>query len=201
MIVRQGQKVKRRRHALQTVVEKRLAWTSRFHGSPPPIDSARSMVYSSNVRGVLTTRFVARALGVLIVALVSATPRVGASSFECARIVALGDLHGGVDSIHTILEATQITDRHRQWTSSDACLVIVGDMVDRGDRSRELLDYVISLGKQAPGQVHVTLGNHEVMNLIGDLRYVTPGEFGAYSDLETKKQRQRGRLAGLRRRR
>jgi hypothetical protein len=156
------------------------------------------VVYSSFVLGVFTPRLVATALGALIVALAAATPRAGASTFECARIVALGDLHGGVDSIHTILEATEITDRHRQWTSSDACLVIVGDMVDRGDRSRELLDYVISLGKQAPGQVHVTLGNHEVMNLIGDLRYVTPGEFGAYADLETKKQRRRGRQFFLR---
>ena len=157
----------------------------------------RAVVYSGDMRALATTRFVTTVLGALIVASTWGAPRALAS-FECARVVALGDLHGGIESLYTILEATEITDRHRQWTSSDACVVIVGDMVDRGDRSRELLDYVMSLEKQAPGQVHVTLGNHEIMNLIGDLRYVTPGEFAAYSDLETKKQRRQGYQAFLR---
>ena len=142
-----------------------------------------TLVTGSNPRVVLAA---------LILAIASGASGTFASSFECARIVALGDLHGGIDSLQTMLEGTGITDSHHQWTSSDACLVIVGDMVDRGDRSRELLDYLMSLERQAPEQVHVVLGNHEVMNLVGDLRYVTPGEFAAYADLETKKQRRAG---------
>ena len=142
-----------------------------------------TLVTGSNPRFVLAA---------LTLAIASGASGTFASSFECARIVALGDLHGGIDSLQTMLVGTGITDSHHQWTSSDACLVIVGDMVDRGDRSRELLDYLMSLERQAPGQVHVVLGNHEVMNLVGDLRYVTPGEFAAYADLETKKQRQAG---------
>jgi len=116
----------------------------------------------------------------------------------CSRIVAIGDLHGGYDSLVTILDSARLISKDGRWNSPDACLVIVGDMVDRGDRSRDLLDYVMSLQEMSTGQVHVLLGNHEVMNLVGDLRYVTPGEFGAYADLETPKLRRQGYQAFLR---
>jgi hypothetical protein len=106
--------------------------------------------------------------------------------------VAIGDLHGGYDSLVTILESTRIIGPDGRFDSSGSCVVIVGDMIDRGNRSRAVLDYVMSLEQQDPGRVHVTLGNHEVMNLVGDLRYVTPGDFGAYADLETPKQRRQG---------
>jgi len=42
---------------------------------------------------------------------------------------------------------------------------------------------VRKVGKQAAkagGQVHALIGNHEAMNLYGDLRYTTPGEFAAF---------------------
>jgi hypothetical protein len=43
--------------------------------------------------------------------------------------------------------------------------------------------------------VHVVLGNHEAMNLLGDLRYVDVGEFAAYEDMESAAERAQMRQA------
>ena len=111
---------------------------------------------------------------------------------DCSRIVAVGDIHGGYDSLRSVLtESSLVGDDHR-WQSKDACLVLLGDLVDRGERTRELLDYVMELESQANGRLHVVIGNHEIMNVVGDLRYVTAAEIAAFAGDETKKQRQKG---------
>jgi len=48
------------------------------------------------------------------------------------------------------------------------------------------------LQKEAPrtgGKVYVVLGNHEAMNLLGDFRYTTPGEFAAFADAQSSVRR------------
>jgi len=111
---------------------------------------------------------------------------------DCSRIVAVGDLHGGYASLRSVLaESGLVGDDHR-WQSEDACLVLLGDLVDRGERTRELLDYVMELESQADGRLHMVIGNHEIMNVVGDLRYVTAAEIAAFAGDETKKQRQKG---------
>jgi hypothetical protein len=55
------------------------------------------------------------------------------------------------------------------------------------------MDLLIDLEKQARkagGRVHALLGNHEVMNMLGDLRYVTPEEYASYRSLESEKLRE-----------
>ena len=42
---------------------------------------------------------------------------------------------------------------------------------------------------RAGGDAQLVLGNHEVMNLVGDLRYVTAEEFAAYRADEPPEQR------------
>jgi len=62
-------------------------------------------------------------------------------------------------------------------------LVQTGDITDRGDDSRKIIDHLVKLTKQAKkkgGYIHLLIGNHETMNVIGDLRYVTSGEFAAF---------------------
>ena len=52
----------------------------------------------------------------------------------------------------------------------------------------------MKLEQQAPasgGAVHLLLGNHEVMNLVGDLRYVARGEYAAFADEEDAEERAR----------
>lgn len=100
-------------------------------------------------------------------------------------LVAIGDVHGDFDDFCSILQRVQLMDEQRHWTGGKATLVQVGDLIDRGPKPREVLDLMISLGEQAAkagGQVVSLLGNHEVMNLMGDLRYVSAGNYASFMD-------------------
>ena len=112
----------------------------------------------------------------LAAALLSALTLVSAAGVP-ARVVAIGDVHGAYTELLTILQQTKLVDAKRRWTGGTATLVQVGDLVDRGPRVRETLDLVMDLENQAQrarGTVALLLGNHEAMNVMGDLRYVTP---------------------------
>ena len=66
--------------------------------------------------------------------------------------------------------------------------------MDRGARARDCLDLVMALQRQAPragGKVSTLIGNHEFMNLIGDLRYVTPEIFASFATADSEKTRER----------
>ena len=67
----------------------------------------------------------------------------------------------------------------------------LGDLLDRGADSRKVMDLLMRLRarRRQGGQVHVLLGNHEAMNILGDLRYVEAGEYAAYGDLESPAER------------
>lgn len=100
------------------------------------------------------------------------------------RVVAVGDIHGDDDALATILRRAGVTDDNRHWAGGNTTLVQVGDLVDRGDHAREVLELMMALEKEAPksgGRVIALMGNHEFMNLIGDLRYVTAAAFAEFA--------------------
>jgi hypothetical protein len=100
-----------------------------------------------------------------------------------ARVVAIGDVHGAFDQFVAVLKMAGLVDARLQWSGGATRLVQVGDMVDRGPDSRKALDLLMQLEDEAPragGRVHALLGNHEVMNMLGDMRYVNPGEYEAF---------------------
>ena len=108
------------------------------------------------------------------------------------RIVAVGDVHGRYDQLISILEGTALIDGDSKWVGGKSNLVLCGDLVDRGPDDRAILDLVRRLQKEAKsagGAVHALLGNHEVMNLIRDLRYVTDGGFAAFAKDERSRDR------------
>jgi hypothetical protein len=109
------------------------------------------------------------------------------------RMVVVPDIHGAYPEFIKLLQATGIIDDSLNWIGGSAHLVSLGDLLDRGAASREVMNLLMRLQREAPeqgGRVHVVAGNHEVMNLRGDLRYVSPAEFAAFSDLETAGQRE-----------
>lgn len=100
------------------------------------------------------------------------------------RIVAVGDVHGAYDALTGLLRATGLVDAELAWSGGAAHLVSLGDLLDRGAESRAVMDLLMRLEREADaagGRVHVVLGNHELMNLIGDLRYVTDAEYAAFA--------------------
>ena len=91
------------------------------------------------------------------------------------RILAIGDLHGEYEAACALLQASRVVDDELHWTFGKGHVVFNGDVFDRGDRVTESLWLLYRLeqeAKQAGGRVHVVLGNHEVMVVRGDLRYV-----------------------------
>jgi hypothetical protein len=102
-----------------------------------------------------------------------------------ARVVAIGDVHGDYDQLVTVLRAAGVIDRRDRWSGGKTHLVQTGDVLDRGPDSRRALDLLMRLERQARsagGRVHALLGNHEAMNVYGDLRYVSGGEYAAFRD-------------------
>ncbi|MBM3764616.1 MAG: metallophosphatase [Acidobacteria bacterium] len=101
-----------------------------------------------------------------------------------ARVVAVGDIHGDYDRLIEILKTAKLIDPSMlKWSGGKDHLVFTGDFVDRGPASRKVLDFVIALESQAGkagGEVHPLIGNHEAMNVYGDLRYVTKDDYAAF---------------------
>lgn len=91
------------------------------------------------------------------------------------RIAAVSDIHGQYSLLLDLLKAHRIINGAGKWAFGNGHLVVVGDIFDRGDKVTELLWFIHNLEKQAQqagGKVHYLLGNHEVMALQGDLRYI-----------------------------
>lgn len=127
------------------------------------------------------------ALALLTVVLVDLRPRASAAPCEfdnVDRIVAIGDVHGAFERFMEILQTAEIVDRNGRWSGGKTHLVQLGDVLDRGPDSRKAFDLLARLEREAAsagGRVHSLIGNHEVMRLIGDLRYITPGEYAAFA--------------------
>ena len=103
------------------------------------------------------------------------------------RIVVFADVHGAYDPLVALLRETGVVDESLHWSGGRTHVVGLGDLVDRGPGSRQVLDLLMRLEGEAAaagGAVHQLLGNHEVMDLAGDLRYVSAAEYAAYAGEE-----------------
>ncbi len=132
--------------------------------------------------------FMPRRLLLILVILLSASSAVKADDWrvdDAARVVAIADVHGAYEAMVETLTNVGILDGDLAWAGGNTRLVIVGDLVDRGPRSRDVMDLLMRLEGEAitaGGYVHVLFGNHESMNMIGDLRYVSKAEYAAFAD-------------------
>jgi hypothetical protein len=110
---------------------------------------------------------------------------------DTARIVAIGDIHGEFDGFKRILQAAGLADADGKWTGGRAQLIQTGDYVDRGTGTRAVLDLLMALepqARRAGGRAFALLGNHEVMNLIGDTRDATREIFATFADADSEKK-------------
>jgi hypothetical protein len=109
------------------------------------------------------------------------------------RVVAVGDVHGDCDQLVAVLRSADLIDAQENWSAGKTHLVQTGDLLDRGSDSRKAMDLLMKLegqARDAGGAVHVLIGNHEAMNLYGDLRYVSAGEYAAFRDADSEKARE-----------
>lgn len=101
-----------------------------------------------------------------------------------ARVVAVGDVHGDLAAFRAVLRAAGAIDERDRWIGGDLVVVQTGDLLDRGDDEPEVLALVARLEEEAPragGRFIALHGNHELMNVGGDYRYVSEDGFHDYA--------------------
>ena len=155
--------------------------------------------------------------------IIASVRRTGRSTFSIAllaacacsgrdqtRIVAFGDVHGDLEATRSALRLAGAIDEEDRWIGGGLIVVQTGDQLDRGDDEQAILDLFEKLRVEsaaAGGAFHALLGNHELMNAKGDLRYVTAGGFADFADaveydpndprLAEFEPRERARMAAL----
>lgn len=117
-----------------------------------------------------------------------------------------GDVHGEFERVARLLHKAGLIDDAFAWTGGRRHVVFLGDLFDRGDDVTRVLWFIYGLEREAAaagGGVHVVLGNHELMVMSGDLRYVSGKESMVafrhgveYSDLFDPRETVLGRWLG-----
>jgi Calcineurin-like phosphoesterase len=118
---------------------------------------------------------------------------IPATAAPLHRVVAIGDLHGDFSAWRDALRAASLVDHDGHWSGGDTILVQTGDAVDRGPNSLEIIQDLMRLQKEAArahGQLIAMVGNHEAMNLTGDLRYVSAADYAGYADSRSALRRE-----------
>lgn len=93
------------------------------------------------------------------------------------RLFVMADTHGEFEIAVQLLQRHGIIDERLRWSFGKGHLAVLGDVFDRGPNHTELLWLIYKLESEASragGGVHLALGNHEVMVLTGDNRYLNP---------------------------
>ncbi|WP_316749969.1 metallophosphoesterase [Pedobacter gandavensis] len=98
-------------------------------------------------------------------------------SKQPAKLLALSDIEGEFEALRKLLLANKVMDEQYNWIFGKGQLVICGDLFDRGEEVQATIWLLYKLEQDAKakgGYVHTILGNHDIMNLSGDLRYLQP---------------------------
>lgn len=93
------------------------------------------------------------------------------------KMLVLSDIEGEFDALRDLLLANGVMSNKYEWTFGKGHLVICGDLFDRGKDVPATLWLLYKLEEAAKakgGYVHTILGNHDIMNLAGNLKYVDP---------------------------
>ena len=102
-----------------------------------------------------------------------------------SRVVAIGDIHGDLAAARRAFRAGRLIDDNDRWIGGSSVAVQTGDLLDRGTDERQLLDWIerlAGIAEASGGAIYRLSGNHEVMNVAGDLRYVTDKGFEAFAE-------------------
>lgn len=90
------------------------------------------------------------------------------------KLIAISDIEGNFYALHSFLVNNKVIDSEYNWTFGNGHIVFNGDFFDRGESVTQTLWLIYSLEQKAEqynGKVHFINGNHEVMNLQGDVSY------------------------------
>lgn len=101
-------------------------------------------------------------------------------------ILAISDIESGFKTFKDYLMTNKIIDNHLNWSFGKGHLVLVGDFVDRGMSTTQVLWFIYKLEQQAKeqgGHVHFIIGNHELYNMQGKYKSASYKYYGVASIL------------------
>jgi hypothetical protein len=119
-------------------------------------------------------------------------PALADDSTAGKRVVAIGDIRGDFGRLTTLLRVSGLSDTRNQWVGGNSLLVLTGDFMDGKPQVLKVMDLLMDLEKEARkagGRVITLLGNHEVMNIVGDHRYTTEEIYAGFADKKSVKRR------------
>jgi hypothetical protein len=91
----------------------------------------------------------------------------------------IGDVHGKYAELSELFRNAGLIDEEDRWTGGHKWIVLLGDLLDRGPDVHKTLWFLYGLERDAArhgGRVQVLLGNHEIMAMTDDARYVSSKE-------------------------
>ncbi|SIR08273.1 metallophosphoesterase [Maribacter ulvicola] len=102
-------------------------------------------------------------------------------------ILAISDIESGYKTFRDFLITHKVIDTNLNWIFEKGHLVLVGDFVDRGFSTTQVLWFIYKLEQDAKnkgGHVHFIIGNHELYNMQGKFKSASYKYYGVASILE-----------------
>ena len=102
-------------------------------------------------------------------------------------ILAISDIESAYKTFRDFLINSKVIDQNLNWTFGKGHLVLVGDFVDRGFSTTQVLWFIYKLEQEATkhgGNVHFIIGNHELYNMQGKFKSASYKYYGVASILE-----------------
>ncbi|CBJ28039.1 calcineurin-like phosphoesterase family protein [Ectocarpus siliculosus] len=96
------------------------------------------------------------------------------------RLVVIGDVHGDIDAFRSCLQMADLVDAEDKWAGGETVVVQMGDIFDRGDDDLPIQEWVYKLAQEAGranGALYSVMGNHEMLNAMGDHSMATRKAF------------------------
>jgi hypothetical protein len=121
------------------------------------------------------------------------------------KLVIIGDLHGDYDKTVFCLINHQIIDNKLNWIANDTYIIQLGDQLDSYIRTEDstvetdwekVPDFKILIlmndldikARVFGGRVISLIGNHELMNILGNFSYVSPNSMFHSGGVEKRKE-------------
>jgi hypothetical protein len=106
------------------------------------------------------------------------------------KILAISDIESNFKTFRDFLINNQVIDEKMNWTFGNGHLVLVGDFIDRGYFTTQVLWFIYKLEQEAEiqsGHVHYIMGNHELKMMHGNYGSTDP-KYSAIASILEKQQ-------------
>jgi hypothetical protein len=109
------------------------------------------------------------------------------------RIFVIGEVQSAANTVAAFLDHLDLIDSEHHWSGGNTILIQTGDLIDRGENTRATLDLFMRLQKEAAaagGRVIVLMGNHEAMNVLGEVRDVNYMAYQSFAGPDSENRQQ-----------